>query len=109
VIGAVVPASGSGRGEAGAVGPVRPSYSPTLTRLIGPSLASTPICFVETHYSEESLILERFIVFLFFGWLAVMAAGIVIALLPVLAFVAGFVGVLLIFALLGRFVASLFS
>lgn len=52
--------------------------------------------------------MERIIGFVFFAWLAVMAVGIVITLLPVLAFVASFVGVLLIFALFGHWIASLF-
>jgi hypothetical protein len=52
--------------------------------------------------------MERIIGFLIIAWLAVMAVGIIIALRPVIAFVAGFVFVILIFALLGRFIASLF-
>lgn len=52
--------------------------------------------------------MDRIVAFVFFAWLIVMTAGVVIALLPALAFVAGFVAFLLIFAFLGRFVASLF-
>jgi hypothetical protein len=49
--------------------------------------------------------MERLIGFIFFIWLAAMAVGLVIALLPALAFIVGFVGVLLILALLGRWVS----
>ena len=52
--------------------------------------------------------MDRFVALVLGAWLAMLAAGVIIALLPILAFVAGFIGVLLIFALLGRFVASLF-
>jgi hypothetical protein len=50
----------------------------------------------------------RIISFIFFAWLAAMAVGVVLALLPVLAFVAGFVAVILICSLVGRLVASFF-
>ncbi len=50
--------------------------------------------------------MERIVGFIFLIWLAAMAVGIVSALLPVLAFVAGFVGVILLFALFSRWVSS---
>jgi hypothetical protein len=50
--------------------------------------------------------MERLIGLLFIGWLAFMAVGVIIALLPVIAFVAGFVAVILIFAFVGRWVSS---
>jgi hypothetical protein len=53
--------------------------------------------------------MERIIGFVLVGWVIVMAIGVVIALLPLLAFVAGFLGMVLIFAVLGRWLASVFS
>lgn len=52
--------------------------------------------------------MQRLVGLVFVAWLAVMAVGVVIALLPVLVFIAGFVGVLLLFAFMGRLVAGLF-
>ena len=53
-------------------------------------------------------IVDRIVGFLFLAWLVVMGIGLVIALMPVIAFLAGFGVVLLLFVFLGRLVASLF-
>ncbi|WP_435017975.1 hypothetical protein TA3x_005598 [Tundrisphaera sp. TA3] len=50
--------------------------------------------------------MERLIGFLFIAWLAVMAIGIVIALLPVLLVVVGFVGTVALIVFVGRLVGS---
>lgn len=52
--------------------------------------------------------MERLVVVVFFAWLAVMAIGLVIAAMPLILFVLGFVAMILFIAFLGRFVASLF-
>lgn len=52
--------------------------------------------------------MERVVGFLIVVWLALMAVGVIIALLPLIAFAAGFVGVLLIFFLLSRWVTRWF-
>lgn len=52
--------------------------------------------------------MEKIIWFVFMLWAAAMVIGIIIALLPVFAFIAGFLLVIGAFALLGRLVLGLF-
>lgn len=52
--------------------------------------------------------MERIVGCLVVIWLVALAVGVIIALLPLITFAAGFVGVILIFALLSRWVTRWF-
>jgi hypothetical protein len=52
--------------------------------------------------------MDRLLGFLVIGWVAVMAIGIVIALLPVIFFIVGFVGMMVLVTFIGRLVGSWF-